>query len=138
MTNLTVSGKVQVVKHLEAICVTTERNTHFIFPCLLPTINRIIMLMNIARECFDFISLANPSINQTLAWYIQWLPIFICITETGTLSYLFLAIFRRAPVQLFCHNLLLVFAHFGAAFQMHSQPTGIVHLLSFLMVTSCS
>jgi len=54
MTNLTVSRKVQVVKHLEDIHATTENNTLLIFPYLLPTINRIMILMNTSRECFYF------------------------------------------------------------------------------------
>lgn len=32
MTNFAISRKVQVVKHLEVIRATTEKNIHFIFP----------------------------------------------------------------------------------------------------------
>lgn len=136
MTKLTTGRKVQEVKHLEVICATTGKNTHFIFPCLLPTINRIVMLMKTSREWF--ISLASPSINHALSWCVPQLPIFICITETGMTTYSSLQN-SSCPTGLFTTFswCLLTLEQLSTCILHHrlAQPTRVIRLLYFLMVT---
>lgn len=122
-----------------------QKNPHFIFPYLLPTKkkNIIMMVMNTSRECCGFSSLASPFTNDTFSCSLWQLLIFSHITENGTIHP-----FVANPEQLLSSFTITASSWYLITLELSrhilphvlSQHTGCmkVDLFSLLMVTLCS
>lgn len=142
MINLTISRKVQAVKHLECICASAKKTlTSFSLIYYLPKKkNTIMMVMNTSRECCGFSSLASPCTFSCSLWQLL---IFSHITENGTIHP-----FVANPEQLLSSFTITASSWYLITLELSrhilphvlSQHTGCtkVDLFSLLMVTLCS